>query len=88
MADSALKQKIRDALRHGTFKDEDDYVFVTDGDWDGLIHIMVVSPKFDDRRLIEKDELIFSDLEAGLSDEERSKVSLAIGHSPLELMTI
>ncbi|MEO6807867.1 MAG: hypothetical protein ABI353_02000 [Isosphaeraceae bacterium] len=88
MADATLKRKIRDLLRTGYFKDEDDYVYVTDGDWDDYIHILVVSPKFVDQHMGEKSDLIWSELVGGLPPEEWGKVTLSIGVSPEELMVL
>jgi hypothetical protein len=88
MADAALKQKIRNMLRTGYFKDEDDYVYVTDGDSDDFIHVLVVSPKFADQHMGEKHDLIWSKLFGGLSPEEGGQVTLSIGVSPEDLMVL
>lgn len=50
MADVQLKQKIRVALRDAYFKDPDDLVDVSDGPEDS-IHVVIVSRKFDGRRM-------------------------------------
>ncbi len=87
MADSQLKQKIHDALKNAYFKDERDYVDVSDGS-DDDIHIVIVSPKFDGRRMKEKNDLIWSILTQNLRPEEWGKVSLSVGTSPEEIKAI
>lgn len=62
MANAVLKRKIRDLLRIGCFNDEDDYVYVTDGDSEDFIHVLVVSPKFADQHMGEKTDLVWSKL--------------------------
>ena len=57
---------------------------VSDG-WDGNIHVVVVSRKFDGRRMKEKQDLIWSELVKGLTPEEWGQVSLSVGVSPEEL---
>ena len=84
MADVQLKQKVRDALRGAYFKDADDLVDVSDGPEDS-IHVVVVSRKFDGRRMKEKDDLIWSVLTQKLIPEEWGKVSLSVGASPEEI---
>ena len=84
MADEHLKQKVRDALKHAYFKDPDDLVDVSDGP-DDSIHVVIVSRKFDGRRMKEKNDLIWSVLVAQLRPEEWGKVSLSIGTSPEEI---
>jgi stress-induced morphogen len=84
MADSRLKQKIRDALKDAYFKDTDDLVDVSDGP-DDSVHVVIVSRKFDGRRMKEKNDLIWSVLVKKLSPEEWGKVSLSVGASPEEI---
>ena len=84
MADAQLKQKLRDTLRGTYFKDPDDLVDVSDGP-DDSIHIVIVSRKFDGRRMKEKDDLIWSVLTQNLKPEEWGKVSLSVGTSPEEI---
>jgi len=84
MADSHLKQKIRNALKGAYFKDLDDLVDVSDGP-DDSIHVVIVSRKFDGRRMKEKNDLIWSVLVRNLAPEEWGKVSLSIGTSPEEI---
>lgn len=91
MADAALKQKIRHALKSGYFSDENDLVDVSDGA-DGTegenVHVVVVSRKFDDQRSAEKEDRIWSILMQSLKPEEWQKVTLSIGVSPEELKAI
>jgi hypothetical protein len=84
MANVALKRKIHDLLKEGYFKDTNDLVDVSDGP-DDSIHVVVVSRKFDGRRMKEKDDLIWSELVQKLEPEEWGKVSLSIGASPEEI---
>jgi stress-induced morphogen len=84
MADAQLKRKIRDALRGAYFKDPDDLVDVSDGP-DDSIHVVIVSRKFDGRRMKEKNDLIWSVLVQELRPEEWGKVSLSVGASPEEI---
>lgn len=87
MADGNLKRKIYDVLKRGYFDDSTDFVDVSDG-FDNLIHIVVVSRKFDGRRMKEKEDLIWSELFQNLSPEEWGKVSLSIGASPDEIKAL
>ena len=87
MADAQLKQKIRDSLKGAYFKDSEDLVDVSDGP-DDSIHVVVVSRKFDGRRMREKDDLIWSVLVEKLRQEEWGKVSLSVGASPEEVKAI
>jgi len=84
LADSKLKQKIRDVLRGAYFKDPDDLVDVSDGP-DDSIHVVIVSRKFDGRRMKEKNDLIWSVLSQHLPPDEWGKVSLSVGTSPEEI---
>jgi stress-induced morphogen len=84
MADAPLKLKVRDALRSVYFKDPDDLVDVSDGP-DDSIHVVIVSRKFDGRRMKEKNDLIWSVLTQNLRPEEWGKVSLSVGTSPEEI---
>lgn len=87
MSHDALKQKIHDALKAGYFADADDMVDVSDGP-DDSIHVVVVSRKFDGRRMKEKHDLIWSELTRGLKQDEWNKVSLSVGVSPEEVKAI
>ena len=84
MAEAELKQKIHGVLRGGYFKDPDDLVDFSDGP-DDSIHVVIVSRKFDGRRMKEKHELIWSALIKDLRPEEWGKVSLSVGTSPEEI---
>lgn len=84
MADDQSKQRIRDALRGAYFKDSDDLVDVSDGP-DDSIHVVIVSRKFDGRRMKEKNDLIWSILVQNLRPEEWGKISLSVGTSPDEI---
>ena len=84
MADSQLKEKIHDVLKNAYFKDASDLVDVSDGP-DDDIHIVIVSRKFDGRRMKEKNDLIWSILTQNLQPEEWGKVSLSVGTSPEEI---
>jgi len=87
MANEKLKKKIHDVLKRGYFSDSTDFVDVSDGFVD-LIHIVVVSRKFDGRRVKEKEDLIWSELLQNLSPEEWGKVSLSIGASPDDIKAL
>ena len=84
MGDAQLKQKIHDSLKTVYFGDPDDSVDVSDGPEDS-IHLVIVSRKFDGRRMKEKNDLIWSLLVKNLTQEEWGKVSLSIGASPEEI---
>lgn len=84
MSDLALKQKIHDVLKQGYFNDPDDLVDVSDGEDEG-IHLVIVSRKFDGRRMKEKNDLIWSELVKGLQPDEWGQVTLSVGTSPEEL---
>lgn len=84
MAEAQLKQRIRDVLKGVYFKDAEDLVDVSDGP-DDSIHVVIVSRKFDGRRMREKNDLIWSVLVNNLQPEEWGKVSLSVGTSPEEI---
>lgn len=84
MPDTQLMQKIHDALKDAYFTDTDDSVDVSQGDEDN-VHVVVVSRKFDGKRLSEKHDLIWSVLMQTLTSEEWGKVSLSVGISPEEI---
>jgi hypothetical protein len=81
---NGLKQKIQDVLSEKYFSAPDDLVDVSDGP-DDSVHLVIVSRKFDGRRIKEKNDLIWSLLTANLQPEEWGKVSLSIGTSPEEI---
>lgn len=84
MADVQLKQKIHDKLKNVYFNDSNDLVDVSDGP-DDSIHLVIVSRKFDGRRMKEKNDLIWSLLTQEFPPDEWGKVSLSIGASPEEI---
>jgi hypothetical protein len=84
MADRELKQRVYDVLKRGYFNDPSDFIDVSDGE-NGDIHVVVVSRKFDGRRVKEKNDLIWSDLQQGLTPEDWGQVTLSVGVSPEEI---
>lgn len=84
MADAQLKQKIRDALKAAYFKDPDDLVDVSDGP-DDDVDVVIVSRKFDGKRMKEKNDLIWSVLVQHLTPDEWGKISLSVGASPEQI---
>lgn len=84
MADEKLKKKVYEVLKKGYFNGPDDAVDVSDGPEDS-IHLVLVSRKFDSKRLKEKNDLIWSELMQHLATDEWGKVSLSIGASPEEI---
>ena len=87
MASEKLKKKIHDVLKTGYFSDSSDFVDVSDG-FDDLVHIVVVSRKFDGHRMKEKEDLIWSELLKNLSKEEWGQISLSVGASPDEVKAL
>jgi acid stress-induced BolA-like protein IbaG/YrbA len=84
MAEDAVKRKILDVLKRGFFSGQDDAVDVSDGA-DGCVHVVVVSRKFDGRRSRERHQLLWSELEKGLSEDEMGAISLSVARSPEEI---
>ena len=84
MSTEELKEKIRRVLKEGYFSDPDDLVDVSDG-VDGNVHVVVVSRKFDGKRISEKNDLIWSELVSKLTPDEWGKISLSVGASPEEI---
>jgi stress-induced morphogen len=84
MANSPLKKKVYDVLKTGCFSGSDDAVDVSDGPEDS-IHLVIVSRKFDGKRLKERNDLIWSQLMQHLATDEWGKVSLSIGASPEDI---
>ena len=85
MADDVLKQKVHAVLKGVYFSALDDLVDVSDGPDDDSVHVVIVSRKFDGRRMKEKNDLIWSILEKNLRPEEWGQITLSIGTSPEEL---
>ena len=57
MACEILKQKIHSLLKAGCFNDTKDFVDVSDG-FDDLIHVVVVSRKFNGHTMIDRGDII------------------------------
>ena len=87
MASKKLKQKIYDSLKSGYFSETTDLVDVSDG-FDDLVHVVIVSRKFDGKLARERHDLIWAELTKQLSNEEWAHVSLSIGASPEEIKTL
>ena len=84
MAETRLKEKVHEVLKAAYFNAPEDLVDVSDGP-DDSIHVVIVSRKFDGRRMKEKNDLIWSVLVQHLRPEEWGKVSLSVGTSPEEI---
>jgi len=84
MSDQQLKKTVYDVLKKGYFSGADDAVDVSDGPEDS-IHLVIVSRKFDGKRLKERNDLIWSELMQHLATDEWGKISLSIGASPEEI---
>lgn len=83
-SDDHVRQHIHDVLKSAYFKDPDDLVDVSAGDGD-CIHVVVVSRKFDRKRLKEKNELLWDLFEEHLPKKVWSRISLSIAKSPDEI---
>ena len=81
MACETLKQKIQKTLKTSYFSDAKDFVDVSDGAAD-LIHVVVVSRKFNGYSMGDRIDIIWDELLKHLSDEEWGYVSLLIGATP------
>jgi len=84
MRNEQLKEKVYDVLKNRYFNGPDDAVDVSDGP-DDSVHLVVISRKFDGKRLKDKNDLIWSQLMQYLTADEWCKVSLSIGASPEEI---
>lgn len=87
MADEQLKEKIYHVLKDGYFKSTRDFVDVSDGSGD-LIHLVIVSRKFDGHYMMERHNLIWDELGNNLAPEEWGQISLTVGASPEEIKAI
>jgi stress-induced morphogen len=87
VTDNGLKKKVRDVLKGGYFRDDSDFVDVSDG-YDDNVHVVVVSRKFEGKRLKEKQDLIWSELVNNLPPEDWGRVTLSIGISPEEIKSL
>ena len=81
MACKKLKHKIHSLLKLGYFSGVKDFVDVSDGAGD-LIHVVVVSRKFNGHTMKGRGDIIWDELLKHLSDEEWGHVSLLIGATP------
>ncbi len=84
MNTDALKKRIYDGLKRGSFGAPADLIDVSDGD-EGVVHVVVVSRKFDDMRFQEKDELLWQEVAKHLAREDQSRITLLVGVSPEEV---
>ena len=84
MACEMLKRKIYDALKGDYFGDEDDFVDVSDG-YDELVHVVVVSRKFEGYSMMKRGDIIGEELLKHFPDGEWGDVSLTIGRPPEEV---
>lgn len=87
MVNELLQKKVYDVLKTGYFNGPNDAVDVSVGPGDNL-HLVIVSRKFDGKRLKDRHELIWSELLQHLGTEEWGKISLSTGTSPEELKAI
>ena len=58
---------------------------VSDGEADDSVHVVIVSHKFDGKRMKEKHDLIWDLLVENLEPSEWGMVSLSIGTTPEEI---
>ena len=82
MVDAQLKEKIFSVLRRTLFDDPGDVIDVSDGDDVDDIHLVVISRKLEGRRLRERTDLIWDELQRDLTPEEWGRISLTIGMTP------
>jgi len=87
MANEHLKEKIYQVLTNGYFNNRRDLVDVSDGSGD-LIHLVIVSRKFDGHRMMERHNLIWNELTQKLVPEEWTQISLSVGASPEEVKAL
>jgi stress-induced morphogen len=84
MADERLKQEIHDVLKQTFFNAPDDLVDVSDGP-DDSIHLVLVSRKFDGKRMKAKHELVNELLTSQFPQEVLGRISLAVCKSPEDI---
>jgi stress-induced morphogen len=84
MADDRLKQTVHDGLKQAYFTSTNDMVDVSDGPDDSM-HLVVVSRKFDGKRMKEKNDLIWSLLTANFPEDVWRRISLTICTTPEEI---
>lgn len=85
MSREQLKTKVRRTLKE--YFDADDYVDISDGS-NGNVHVVVISRRFEGKRLKDKNNMIWSVLENALSAQEWGKITLAIGMTPEDIKTL
>jgi len=88
MADSQVKQKIHDVLKQTYFDAPGDFVDVSDGFGEDSVELVIVSRKFDGKRMKEKNDLIWSCLTSNLAPEEWGQIRLTVGASPEEVKSL
>lgn len=85
MACETFKRKIHNILKDGYFDHEDDFVDVSDG-YDDLVHVVVVSRKFNGTgSMLKRGGIIWDPLFNQLSNDEWGRVSLTVGRPPEEV---
>lgn len=85
MACAMLKREIYNVLKDGYFDHEDDFVDVSDG-YDDLVHVVVVSRKFNGTgSMLKRGGIIWDPLFNQLSNDEWGRVSLTVGRPPEEV---
>jgi hypothetical protein len=82
MVDAQLKERIFSVLRRTLFDDPADVIDVSDGDDVDDIHLVVISRKLEGRRLRERTDLSWDELQRDLTPEEWGRISLTIGVTP------
>jgi hypothetical protein len=82
MVDAQLKEKIRGLLQRTIFTDPTDVIDVSDGDDIDDLHLVVISRKLEGRRLRERTDLIWDELQRDLTPDEWGRISLTIGVTP------
>ncbi len=82
--DHDVLKHVHDVLKSVYFTDSDDLVDVSEGDGD-CIHVVVVSRKFDNKRLKDKNTLLWDLFEEHLPKKVRSRISLSVAKSPEEI---
>lgn len=85
MACETFKREIYNVLKEGYFGDKNDFVDVSDG-YDDLVHVVVVSRKFNgDSTIIKRGDIIGQELLKHFPDGEWGDVSLTVGRLPEEV---
>ena len=76
MADPSVKRRIRDILRRDAFPDADDRVIPRDGHVEELVHLDVISHRFDKLNTVEAHDLLEAAIAKYLPRELESTISL------------